>query len=250
MAISRPPRADGPAAQEFVLRTGPGRARASVLMIIVLVPLVVAVTWNATRFRHQSGAAAQVPILASVLVATAALWVVVRRVEWLVARRGRRRRPMPAMRLSPAGLDYSPAFTGDFPVHVDWASARSCRYRRGPGGGRFWCLDAEAVDGLGPLPSGLPRRSMVGPDRARAVATGQARIAADLGDEPEDVDLLTHLLAFGTPIALDLALVEGVPLRDVDLRLREWTGGRCSLRRSVIGFATAGVRSGSCRLLS
>jgi hypothetical protein len=33
-------------------------------------------------------------------------------------------RPLPAMRLTASGIDYSPAFTGEFPMHVSGAIAQ------------------------------------------------------------------------------------------------------------------------------
>jgi hypothetical protein len=199
-------------------------------MIIVLLLLAITITWSGIRFRQLTGVVGQSAVIAISLLVTGLLWRVVLRLEWLNARRDWCRRPLPAIRLSPAGLDYSAAFTGDFPVHVDWAMAEGCRYRRGPGGDPFWCVDASVIEGLGPLPPRLQRRSLVRPALARAVAVRQARIAAALGGQTEDVDLLTLLLAFGTPIAINLSLVEGASIRDVDLRIREWTQDRCSLR--------------------
>jgi len=114
-------------------------------------------------------------------------------------------------------------------VHLDWPAAQRSAYRPGPAGSRYWCVYASAIDNLGPLPSTLPRASTVAPDRSRAVAVGQARIAAAMGVPDGDVDLLAHLLAFGTPIAIDLTLVDGLPRESIDARLREWTGGCCSM---------------------
>jgi hypothetical protein len=226
------PRADrGSARDELLLVAGVDRAGASVLVIILAVLLLTVVTWAATQLRELPGSTGPKAVASATVVATSLVWVVIRRVERLVARRTSRRRPQPAMRLSDTGLDYSPAFTGTFPVHLDWASVRACRHLRGPGGERYWCVFALAIQGLGPLPSTLERRSIVGPDRCRAAAVGQAQVAAALGFPAEDVDLLTHLLAFGTPIAINLAQVDSVSLRDVDARLRRWTDGRCSVRR-------------------
>jgi hypothetical protein len=217
--------------QEFLLVTGDERAAPSAGVIIVCTALLVAVTVAVVRLRSLPGAAGLRAVGVGTLIATTTVWILARRIERLAARRLRLHRPGPAMRLSAAGLDYSAAFTGDLPVHVDWAQVLSCRRRPGPGGGRFWCLFASAVQGLGPLPSSLDRRSIVGPDRCRARARGQSQASLAFGVPPGDLDLLTHLLAFGTPIAIDLALVEGVPWREVDTRVQEWTHGRCRLRR-------------------
>jgi hypothetical protein len=146
-------------------------------------------------------------------------------IEWSVMRR----RPRPAMRFTGRGIDYSAAYRGTFDLHVGWADVRDCRVVRPRGGGRFWCVEAASLVGGGDLPASLPPGSMPGPRRAPEFAAREL-VDRRRGGRP-DVDLqqLTHLLAFGTPIVIDLDLAEGASPAEVDVRVREWTSGRCSL---------------------
>jgi hypothetical protein len=218
-------------ADEILLITGAGQVLPSARALLAALAVLAVVTWLVIRLRHDPWPTGPVSVIVGGLVAIAAMWVVIRRVEWLVARWIWRDRLRPAMRLSSAGLDYSPSYAGDFPVHIDWNHALSSGFRRGPAGTWYWCLIAAQADGLGPLECVLERGMIVDPGRAREFASGQVAIAAALGATPGDVDLLTHLLAFGTPIAIDLSHVDPALLHDVDARVREWTQGRCSMRR-------------------
>jgi hypothetical protein len=97
--------------------------------------------------------------------------------------------------VSDAGLDYSAAYRGTFDLHVDWSDVETCRVVSGPRGkGRFWCVEAKTLE------------------------------------SPTDAQQGTHLLAFGTPVALDLDLARGAPESEVDARVRAWTDGRCTQR--------------------
>jgi hypothetical protein len=44
-----------------------------------------------------------------------------------------------------------------------------------------------------------------------------------------DVHVLTHLDAFGTPSAINLAMSQGASLPEVDEYVRRWTNDACSL---------------------
>ncbi|GAA1266661.1 hypothetical protein Psi02_08310 [Planotetraspora silvatica] len=137
------------------------------------------------------------------------------------------------MRLTPTGLDYSGAFTGTFPLHVPWGLVEGCGYRPNDDGHLLWCVDLHPAAVMDALPASIHVRP-VPPNRARAVAEELARAAAADG-EHVDVDLLSHELAFGTPVAINLHQVHGVPLAEVDEKLREWTHGRCSFRADTRG---------------
>src|SRR4051794_6122587 len=147
---------------EFVLRTGVGAARRSVIILVGCLLALIAITVPVLALRGRPGGPRVV--LIGTLLALGTVWIGFRQVEWLLARRQRSRRARPAMRLTPAGLDYSPAFTGSYPVHLDWPAAQRSAYRPGPAGSRYWCVYASAIDNLGPLPSTLPRASTVAPD--------------------------------------------------------------------------------------
>jgi hypothetical protein len=48
-----------------------------------------------------------------------------------------------------------------------------------------------------------------------------------------DVDLLTVMLAFGTPVAINLHRVRDVSLTEVDEAVRAWSDGRCTLKADI-----------------
>jgi hypothetical protein len=73
--------------------------------------------------------------------------------------------------------------------------------------------------------SWFPRHDGTRPARAEAVVLSRELSARG---QPVDVDLLTHVLAFGTPVAINLANAEGAPLDLVDARLVQQTEGRCT----------------------
>lgn len=68
-----------------------------------------------------------------------------------------------------------------------------------------------------------------GPDGAWKAAERFAATSERRGEDPGDLEALRHLLAWGTPIAINLHTCEGASLDDVDARLRERSGGRLTL---------------------
>ena len=219
-----------PPARELVVTTGVRPVRRHVAAVHLGLAAAGGLVWLALSLTALSGVVRGLVTLGLAVVLLAVVAFVGRHVERLASWWTRRHRPTPAMRLTADGLDYSPAFTGSFDLHVDWAMARECRLRPGAAGdGDFWCLYAPEIEGTGPVGSFLRPETVPGPERARLEARRIHRTAQRRGEAAGDVDVLTHLLAFGTPIALNLRLARGAPLAEVDARLREWTDGRCSL---------------------
>jgi hypothetical protein len=142
-----------------------------------------------------------------------------------------RRRNVPAMRLTPAGLDYSVAFDGTFPLHVEWTAVQGSEYRHGVGGSWLWCVDVHVSVMLKVTSPFIVIHLIhpIHPNHARLTAARLAREARASGEEVNE-DLVTHMLAFGTPIAIDLRRIHGVPWEELDEHLREWTQGRCTVR--------------------
>jgi hypothetical protein len=223
-----------PPASELVVTTGVRPVWPHVAGVLLGLAAVAGLVWAALSLDGLPGVARGLVTLGLAVVLLVVFAFVGRHLERLASWWTWRRRPTPAMRLTPDGLDYSPAFSGTFDLHVDWAMARESRIRRGAeGAGAFWCLYAPVIEGTGPVSSFLTPEGVPGPDRAPREARRIHRTAERRGEPAGDVDVLTHLLAFGTPIALDLDLARGAPLAEVDARLREWTDGRCSLGRGA-----------------
>lgn len=168
MADDGPSSAEQPGdaeAGELVLFTTAGDVRPNVLGTVVFLALAVGAGWAAALpLRHHAGGTA-----AAVGVGLPALWLANRHLARIVSWLRRRRRPLPAMRLTASGLDYSPAYTGDFPLHVDWLPMPACRYRQGADNtGFLWCLYSPIIDGTDPLPPRIHREWPLDAQRARA----------------------------------------------------------------------------------
>ncbi|GII28624.1 hypothetical protein [Planotetraspora mira] len=223
-----------PTGEEYLLITSKDRALPSVV-ILCLTVAVLAGGYLTLRWvsQHIHGFALGLAYSAGGLLLLLAFWVVDTHVTHLMNWAFWRRRGVPAMRLTPAGLDYSAAFAGTFPLHVPWDLVEGCGYRPNSDGHPFWCAGLHPVAVMDAVPASIFVRP-VPPIRAREVAEELARTAAAEG-ESVDVGLLTHMLAFGTPVAINLHRVHGVPLAEVDEKLREWTHGRCSFRADTRG---------------
>lgn len=142
-----------------------------------------------------------------------------------------RGRPLPAMRLTASGLDYSPAYTGEFEFHVPWGPPMRCAYRRGPDNrGFFWCLYASVIDGPGSLPASIPRTWPLAERSLRSEWRDLVRTFDVDERSPVQAAAVTHLVMYGTPIAINPYLVTGDPFDAADRRLRERTNGRCTLQ--------------------
>ncbi|GAA4568783.1 hypothetical protein [Planotetraspora kaengkrachanensis] len=215
--------------EEYLLITSKDRPLPSVV-ILCLAGAVLAGGYPALRWvsQHVDGLALGSAYSAGGVFLLLVLWVVGKHVEFLVNWAYWRRRGVPAMRLTPSGLDYSGAFTGTFPLHVPWGLVEGCGYRPNGDGHLFWCVDLHPAAVVDSVPASIYVRP-VAPNRAREVAEELAR-AASADGEHVDVDLLSHELAFGTPVAINLHRVHGVPLAEVEEKLQGWTDGRCSFR--------------------
>lgn len=144
-----------------------------------------------------------------------------------------RNKPLPALRLTDKGIDYSAAFTGEFTLHVTWAVPMHSTWVRGPHPSSFyWCLYAPIIEGLGDLPPYI-RRSY--PMEESDVAVDYKSLLRQAGIDkraPEQVAERTaavHLAYYGTPIVLNPYHATGSPKAAIDERLRERTGGRASM---------------------
>lgn len=167
------------------------------------------------------------------MIGLPALWLLDGHARRIATWRRWRNRPVPAMRLSAAGLDYSPAYTGSFPLHVDWGVPMESAYRRGPDNDGFWfCLYAPVIDGLGSLPAFIHRAWPLDPYRVRAEIRQLVRDAGVDKRSPEQMAAAINLITYGTPIAINLHFAAGSPLAAVDARLRERTSDRCTLKPS------------------
>ncbi|MFE8013940.1 hypothetical protein ACFU3O_14505 [Streptomyces antibioticus] len=181
--------------------------------------------------RHHTGAVLYAGVTVALTVGLPALWLAGRHITCILSWLRWRNRPLPAMRLTADGLDYSPAYTGDFPLHVNWLPVLESHYRRGADNTGFvWCLYSPAIDGVDPLPSSIHRewpldaRRLWGELRHLVGVTGM--------DERSPVQMAAalHLIHYGTPVALNLYYTSGTPLAVVDAYLRERTDGRCTLQ--------------------
>jgi hypothetical protein len=219
-------------ADELLLFTKVKDVRPSVLAAAVLLVLVVGGGWGSVLLlRDATGAALGLGVAAAAVVGLPALWLFERHARHIAGWWHWRNRPVPAMRLTESGLDYSPAYTGAFPLHVDWGLPMECAYRRGPNNfGFFWCLYAPVIDGLGSLPAFIHRDWPLDPFRVSAEIRALVREAGVDKGSPEQMAAVTHLILYGTPIIINPYLLSGSPLEAADARLRDRTGGRCTLK--------------------
>ncbi|MDY7105854.1 MAG: hypothetical protein S0880_32110 [Actinomycetota bacterium] len=133
----------------------------------------------------------------------------------------------PALRLTPAGIAFRPAAADDFVLVAGWGLLLT-EIRLDTHDVQCWCAYSLTIEGLGELPSFLPVDERVGPSRAGALARRRAETATV--EEPAvHVELLTNLLAHGTPIVLPLDGVDPDELDAADEDVRRWTFGRCGL---------------------
>jgi hypothetical protein len=224
--------AAGTRSDVLVVTTGSRRPTGSFVVVAGCLGVLGLLGWAATDLDELSSVWRALSILGLTVVLLSDFWVLGAHVEVIGNWFRWRWRPRPAMRLTPDGLDYSAAFRGTFELHVDWPHAMETRLRAGPeNAGSFWCLYAPDVEGAGDLRAFMTQEEIPGPDKAYATARAWRKRA--LAEDNIDFDQLCNLLAFGTPIALNLALAEGADLTDVDARVRDWTSGRCSLEDSV-----------------
>jgi len=144
-----------------------------------------------------------------------------------------RNKPLPALRLTDSGLDYSPAYAGVFTLHVDWAVPMHSAWLRGPDPSSFyWCLYAPVIEGLGGLPPYIGRdypmeESEVAADYKSLLR--QAGIAERAPGQEAERAAAVHLAFYGTPVVLNPYHATGSPKEVIDERLRERTGGTCSM---------------------
>lgn len=141
-----------------------------------------------------------------------------------------RRRPLPAMRLTAAGLDYSPGYTGEFELHVPWVVPMTSAYRQGPDNiGFFWCLYAPMIEGLGSLPPSISRQWPLDESRLRSEWREFVRTFR-VGVRSPAQAAANHLVMYGTPIVINPYLMSSDSIDAFDQRLRERTDGRCTLQ--------------------
>ncbi|WP_089254393.1 hypothetical protein [Asanoa hainanensis] len=212
---------------DLVLVTPRPRAAGSAVTAVVMALVVGGVGWGMWRLADASGRVrwtAWVLLGVVGLVALRALAVHLRQVGTWLRWRGR---PLPALRLTASGLDYSAAYTGEFELHVSWAVPMTCAYRQGVDNtGFFWCLYAPVIEGLDGRPAFLPREWPLDPDEMRAERQQLAKAAGVEADSP----VLLHLVTYGTPIVINPYLLPADLVDAADERLRAHTDGRCTLR--------------------
>ncbi|MFG1928595.1 hypothetical protein [Cryptosporangium sp. NPDC048952] len=214
-----------------ILITRVPSAAASLAVVPFLAGLLVAdgfvVRWLA---EHSSGAARVIGIAAAVAVGLLLLPLVERHMRHVVGWLRWRGKPVSALRWTPDGISYSPAYTGGFPYQVFWAMPMECAYRQGPGNRGFvWCLYTPVVEGLGTLPALLDREWPL--SRSRLVGERRALIQECGVDQTssEQMVAVNHLVYYGTPIVVNPYLVDRVRLQQFDAYLRERTDGRCTV---------------------
>ncbi|MGW2050257.1 hypothetical protein ACWCPF_34550 [Streptomyces sp. NPDC001858] len=228
-ASTGPPRAED---LELVLFVTAGGVRPHVLGAVVFLALVVGDGWtSALLLRDHTGTVLYAGVAAAVAVGLPALWLAERHIAGIVRWSRWRERPLPAMRLTSSGLDYSPAYTGSFPLHVDWLPMLESRYRQGTDNtGFFWCLYSPIIDGIDPLPPFVHREWPLETHRAKAELRDLIRTAEIDEHSPEQLAAALHLIYYGTPIVLNPYFASGAPIPVIDAYLRERTAGRCTLQ--------------------
>jgi hypothetical protein len=144
-----------------------------------------------------------------------------------------RNKPLPALRLTDSGMDYSPAYASIFTLHVEWAVPMRSAWLRGPDPDSFyWCLYAPVIEGLGDLPPYIDRdypmeESEVAADYKSLLR--QAGIDKRAPGQAAERAAAVHLAFYGTPVVLNPYHATGSPKAAIDERLRERTGGTCSM---------------------
>lgn len=217
---------------ELVLFGTVGDVRPNVFGAAMFLALVVGDGWtSALLLRRHTGAVLHAGVAAAVVIGLSALWLLDRHVTRIASWWRWHKRPLPAMRLTASGLDYSPAYTGDFPLHVDWLPFLESRYRRGSDNtGFFWCLYSPIIDGIDPLPPFIDRDWPLEAGQAEAELRDLIRAAGIDERSPEQMAAVRQLIFYGTPIVLNPYSVSGAPISAVDAYLREHTEGRCTLQ--------------------
>jgi hypothetical protein len=221
-----------PDGDDLVLVTVVPTARLSIGVAVVLLGVLMAEGW-AVRWvaEHAGGLARGVGVSIAGVVGLATLLLLgdhVRHIgDWLRWRH----RPVPALRLTASGIDYSPAFTGEFPFHMPWGSPMESAYRQGSTGrGLVWCLYSPIVEGLGTLPAWMDRAWPLSNAEVRADFRTLVREAGVDQRDPVQLAAALHLTYYGTPIAINPYLVSGADIELVDERLRARTNGQCTLQ--------------------
>lgn len=217
-------------AGELIVLTGTRRIRRNVvvggLFLAVVISDGVVGSWLPT---YRTGTVLELGLAAAVVIGVPALWLVIghakRVVDWWLWRR----RPVPAIRLTASGLDYSPAYTGHFPFHVDWAVPLRSVFRQGSDNtGFFWCLYSPVIDGLDNLPPFLHRHWPLDANQVGREYRQLIRGANLDPNSPEQLAAARHLVFFGTPIVFNPYYWSGPPMATVDAFLREHTNDRCT----------------------
>jgi len=96
---------------------------------------------------------------------------------------------------------------------------------------------APVIDGagLGGLPAFIHREWPLDGRRLRLELNRLIRESGADKRSPEQMAAANNLIWFGTPIALNLyGAVRGSPVEAIDARLRERTGGLCTLQPSKV----------------
>jgi hypothetical protein len=216
---------------DLVLITAQPRAGSSAAGAVMVLAVLGGVGWGMWRLSDTPGLARWSGWIALGLLGVVLLRALDRHVRQLGSWLRWRGRPLPAMRLTASGLDYSPAYTGGFELHVPWGVPMTCAYRRGPDNtGFLWCLYAPVVNGLGPLPAMMHRQWPL--DAAQLISERREllRTLAVNDRSPARAAAVTHLVTYGTPIVINTYLVSGDSLGEFDQRLRDHTGGECTLQ--------------------
>jgi hypothetical protein len=232
MAHDEPPSAERSDADtgELVVFATAGHVGPNVLGAGVFLAIVVGDGWISTLLLGgRTGAVLVVGVVIAVVIGAPALWLVNGYVERIFGWWRWRNRPLPAMRLTASGIDYSPAYAGEFPLHVSWAVPLQSAYRRGyDNTGFVWCLYSPIIEGLDALPSRIDRRWPLDSEQVRAEYRQMVREGLIDKHSPEQVSAALHLIYYGTPIALNPHYLSGSSLAAVDAFLRERTDGQCT----------------------
>src|SRR5690349_4467065 len=124
--------ADRTRSDVLVVTTGSRRPTGSFVVVPACLGVLGLLWWAGSGVDELSSMGQVLSILGIVAVVSADFWVLGAHVEVIGDWLRWRRRPRPAMRLGPDGLDYSAAFRGTYELHVDWPHAMEARLRPGP----------------------------------------------------------------------------------------------------------------------
>jgi hypothetical protein len=195
----------------MVVFTRIGKVRRHVVVGGISLAVVIGDAWlSSLLLVGRGGVLTDLGVVAAIVIGALALWLVIGHAKRISTWLRWRSRPLPAIRLTTSGLDYSPAYTGDFPFHVDWGIPLESAFRQGVDNtGFFWCLYSPIVHGIDPLPAFIHRQWPLKADQVRAELRQMIQQLAIDENSPEQMAAARHLVSYGTPIAINPLLLVG-----------------------------------------